>query len=485
MRLFWRVFLLNAALLVAAGVVLALAPLTISEPVRVIEEVALVVGILLLLALNYALLRPAFKPLERLAERMRNVDLLRPGRRLAPSGSPEVVDLVRSFNEMLERLETERRESGRRALAAQESERTRIAAELHDEVGQSMTGVLLLLDQVADEVRRRPARALRRGAGGDPAEHRGRAPARTGAAPRAARAPRAPRARSSRWRRRFTEQAGLELDWEFARELPPLSSDAELAVYRVAQESLTNVARHSGARRVWLSLQPGHEQRRPPGGRRRQRVERLARGRRPPRDARARRDGGGRARDQARANGRPRGASRGPGRSAESLMPVPLVTQILVADDHEIVRQGLKLVLDARTRPRRRRRGRRRRARRSSARSQTDVDLAILDISMPRKTGLQAARELERRKPELRIADPLHVRQRAVPLRGAEGRRVRLRAQVRRRRRHRRRLPRSDARADRSSTRRRCRRSCATTSSATARTESSTRSRRASSRCSS
>jgi two-component system sensor histidine kinase UhpB len=258
MRLFWRVFLLNAALLVAAGIVLALSPLTISAPVRVLEEVALVVGILLLLALNYALLRPAFKPLERLAERMRNVDLLRPGRRLTPSGSPEVVDLVRSFNEMLERLETERRESGSRALAAQEAERTRIAAELHDEVGQSMTGVLLLLDQVAGEMPagrrelfaeaqeatrrsiedvRRIAQELRP----ELLEHLGLVSALKSLATR------------------FTEQAGLELEWEFARELPPLSSDAELAVYRVAQEGLTNVARHSGARRVWLSLQPAHE----------------------------------------------------------------------------------------------------------------------------------------------------------------------------------------------------------------------------------
>ncbi len=258
MRLFWRVFLLNAALLVAAGVVLALSPLTISAPVRVIEEVALVVGIVLLLALNYAMLRPAFKPLERLAERMKNVDLLRPGRRLTPSGSPEVVDLVRSFNEMLERLETERRESGSRALAAQEAERRRIAAELHDEVGQSMTGVLLLLDQVAGQVPadrrelfaeaqeatrrsiedvRRLAQELRP----ELLEHLGLVSALKSLATR------------------FTEQAGLELEWEFARELPQLSSDAELAVYRVAQESLTNVARHSGARRVWLSLQPGHE----------------------------------------------------------------------------------------------------------------------------------------------------------------------------------------------------------------------------------
>jgi two-component system, NarL family, sensor histidine kinase UhpB len=258
MSLFWRVFLLNAALLVVAGVVLALAPVTISTPVKVLEEVVLGVGILLLLALNYALLRPTFKPLERLAERMKNVDLLRPGRRLTPSGSSEVVELVRSFNEMLGRLEAERRESGRRALAAQEAERNRIAAELHDEVGQTMTGVLLLLEQVAgqvpkgrrevfaeaqeatrksvDEVRR-IAQELRP----ELLEHLGLVSALKSLATS------------------FTERAGLELEWDFARKLPALAPDVELAVYRIAQESLTNVARHAEASRVWLSLQPGRD----------------------------------------------------------------------------------------------------------------------------------------------------------------------------------------------------------------------------------
>jgi two-component system sensor histidine kinase UhpB len=258
MSLFRRVFLLNAALLVGAGVLVAVSPITVSTPVKVFDEVVLGVGIVLLLVANYLLLRPAFRPLERLAERMRNVDLLRPGRRLEPSGSPEIVELVRTFNEMLERLETERRESGRLALAAQEAERKRIAAELHDEVGQSMTGVLLLLDQLASEVPaerrdvfaeaqeatrtsvdevRRIAQELRP----ELLEHLGLVSALKSLATR------------------FTDQAGLELEWDFAHALPPLSADAELALYRVAQESLTNVARHAEATHVWLSLQPGRD----------------------------------------------------------------------------------------------------------------------------------------------------------------------------------------------------------------------------------
>ena len=54
-----------------------------------------------------------------------------------------------AFNEMIDRLERERRDSARRALAAQEGERARIARELHDEVGQALTAVVLQLERAA------------------------------------------------------------------------------------------------------------------------------------------------------------------------------------------------------------------------------------------------------------------------------------------------------------------------------------------------
>lgn len=83
-------------------------------------------------------------------------------------------------------------------------------------------------------------------------------------------------------------------------------------------------------------------------------------------------------------------------------MPVPLKTKILLADDHVVVRDGLRMVLDA--------------APDLEVVAEAgdgaeaveralaeEVDLVILDVSMPRMTGLQAAREIARRKPELRI----------------------------------------------------------------------------------
>ena len=81
---------------------------------------------------------------------------------------------------------------------------------------------------------------------------------------------------------------------------------------------------------------------------------------------------------------------------------IPLTTRILLADDHAVVRRGLRMVLDAQ-------------AdmkvvaevgdgAEAVARGlEQDVDLAVIDITMPRMTGLHAARELHRRRPELRI----------------------------------------------------------------------------------
>ena len=82
-------------------------------------------------------------------------------------------------------------------------------------------------------------------------------------------------------------------------------------------------------------------------------------------------------------------------------MPIPLKTRILVADDHAIVRRGLGLVLGAESDLEvvaEAADG----AEAVEGALREDVHLAILDISMPRKTGLQAAKELAQRRPEVR-----------------------------------------------------------------------------------
>jgi DNA-binding NarL/FixJ family response regulator len=81
---------------------------------------------------------------------------------------------------------------------------------------------------------------------------------------------------------------------------------------------------------------------------------------------------------------------------------VPLTTRILLADDHVVVRRGLRLVLDAEP-------DLRVVAEASDGAEAVeraladDVDLAVLDITMPRMNGLRAAHELSRRRPGLRV----------------------------------------------------------------------------------
>ncbi len=83
-------------------------------------------------------------------------------------------------------------------------------------------------------------------------------------------------------------------------------------------------------------------------------------------------------------------------------MNIPLKTKILLADDHQMVRGGLRVVLDAEPDIEVvAEAGDGAEALRIGI--EEDIDLAVLDVSMPKLTGLQVARELHRHKPELRI----------------------------------------------------------------------------------
>jgi HAMP domain-containing protein len=136
--LYWRVFAVNAGLLILIALLLIITPVTVSAPIATVEAIVVVAGLLITLLVNALLLRTQIAPLERLAERMDSVDLLHPEQRLRVDRDDEVGRVVRAFNHMLDRLENERRESGRRVLAAQEAERLGIARDLHDDLRPEM-----------------------------------------------------------------------------------------------------------------------------------------------------------------------------------------------------------------------------------------------------------------------------------------------------------------------------------------------------------
>jgi two-component system sensor histidine kinase UhpB len=126
--LFWRVFLVNAAVLVAGVLVLALTPLSVSAEIRLIQAIVLAAGVVIVLVANLLLLRPLFAPLERLAHRMEELDVLRAARPIPVTSPGEIGALERTFNRMLGRLETERRHASAGALQAREEERQRSPA---------------------------------------------------------------------------------------------------------------------------------------------------------------------------------------------------------------------------------------------------------------------------------------------------------------------------------------------------------------------
>jgi two-component system sensor histidine kinase UhpB len=245
--LFWRLFVPNAVVLAAACVLLIIEPANGRIP-------ALVGGLSIMLAVNLVLMRRATEPLTRLISLMRHIDPLAPGQRISAGGAPsEVTELSDAFNDMLDRVETERRESARRELLAQEGERRRVAAELHDEIGQSVTALVLDLERSIGQVPpaqagglersrdvaanlledvRRLARSLRP----EVLDELGLVPAVRNLCDR------------------LSARTGMEIRAALPPNDRPLGEDVELVIYRVAQEALTNVLRHAEASNADLDL---------------------------------------------------------------------------------------------------------------------------------------------------------------------------------------------------------------------------------------
>jgi two-component system sensor histidine kinase UhpB len=208
------------------------------------------------LATSLVRLKRRLGPLERLIEEMEKVDLSRgsllPGSIDGVGETEEVERIELAFLRMMRRLEAERRRAGSAALQAQEQERARVARDLHDEVNQSLTGLLLRLEAVREsappelegelaETRALANQAMRellslaRQLRPTALDDLGLAAAIGGQVEQMAR-------------------GDIEAELVAEGDLSSLADDAQLVVYRVAQEALSNAARHSGAERVEVGL---------------------------------------------------------------------------------------------------------------------------------------------------------------------------------------------------------------------------------------
>ena len=242
---------LVTATIFAASVAAGL-DLSIHEQWR--QFLILAMAICLTLLVNLAMLKRRFYPLERLIERVEAIDPAHPTA-LAVQGEPaeEIARLTESFRRLLDRIESERRRSGQLVLRAQEAERRRLARDLHDEVNQALTAILLRLEALSGglpperaaelaEVKRLAnqamqellslARQLRPSALDD----HGLIAAIDGQL------------------KGFADQTGVETRLTTHGSPASLDDDQQTAIYRIVQEALSNVRQHAGAREVSVEL---------------------------------------------------------------------------------------------------------------------------------------------------------------------------------------------------------------------------------------
>jgi two-component system, NarL family, sensor histidine kinase UhpB len=205
--------------------------------------------------LNSVLLRHRLRPVEELVETMDHIDLNAPGTRaVVPRGAArEVKALTAGLNAMLDRLEAERLQAGRAVLRGQEQERQRIAQDLHDEVNQALTAILLRLEATLgdaphglrpelQETKQLVNQAM------DELLHLARQLRPTALDDHGLIAALASQVED------FSRRTGIDARFRRHGTLPPLSDEEQLVIYRVTQESLSNIAQHAGARIVAVDL---------------------------------------------------------------------------------------------------------------------------------------------------------------------------------------------------------------------------------------
>jgi two-component system sensor histidine kinase UhpB len=218
------------------------------------QLLVLALALILTFCVNLWMLQRRFRPLDHLIRRVERIDPAEPATFELEEGDPvkEIDLLAQSFKRLLDGIEEERRQSGQLVMRAQEEERRRLARDLHDEVNQALTAILLRLEALAHDAPQRAgevaelkrlvnqameellnlARQLRPSALDD----HGLVPA------------------IDAQLKRFAARTGIEARLHTEGEVTGLGDDVHTAIYRVAQEALANVARHAGATAVEVTL---------------------------------------------------------------------------------------------------------------------------------------------------------------------------------------------------------------------------------------
>ena len=215
----------------------------------------IVLGLVIVLTfcVNIWMLQRRFGPLEHLIDRIERIDPAEPSTfELAGDPVEEIDRLAQSFHRLLGRMDEERRRSGKLVLRAQEEERRRVARDLHDEVNQALTAILLRLEALAQDTPERAAELtelkrlalqamdellnLARQLRPTALDDHGLVPA------------------IEAQLKGFGERTGIDARLQTAGNPAELDEERQTVIYRVAQEALTNAGRHAGAEHVNVEL---------------------------------------------------------------------------------------------------------------------------------------------------------------------------------------------------------------------------------------
>jgi len=263
LRILYKVLIANAIIVGAAalaGTWLAVEVVHENRDSRLFPVGAglMLVGMLASLIANYYVLRAAFEPLERLEKTTKAVRAgdIEARVKLSTMSDPQISQLAETFNETLDQLALDRnqvRYLASQVVRAQEDERKRISRELHDDTAQLLFAQLLRftnlkshpnaeIQKLAEQLEQSTVEALE---GVRRLALELRPPALDDLGLFEA---------LGELAQRMTEGRGVAVDYEWRGSKTRLPSDIELALYRVAQEAFSNIAKHSGATQASLDV---------------------------------------------------------------------------------------------------------------------------------------------------------------------------------------------------------------------------------------
>jgi len=214
-------------------------------------------SIALSVLINYILVKLAFRPLDDVTDAMKAIRAGHRGIRVPEvTDDPQIEELSRSLNAMLNSMELQRKRAAASVIKAQEEERKRIARELHDETSQSLTSLIIGLRMVEEVLPE------------DNIEVRQRLDSITDLAHQTLNEVHnmAIRLRPSvlddlglsaalrSYAKEFSQNTGIKVDLQLLAMSMRLPPEMETVLYRVIQEALTNVARHAEAENCRVTL---------------------------------------------------------------------------------------------------------------------------------------------------------------------------------------------------------------------------------------